>query len=225
MYNILVIDDDEDILAVNKIYFTKQGFNVILVSTAHEGIRYIESLRFDCIVLDINLPDIDGFEVCTIAKNNRDVPVIFVSNYLEEEKRINGFLSGGDDYLTKPYSLKELELRILARIKSYDRFRNIDETLNIGTITINSNSRSVLYKGNKVDFTGREFDILYFLAKNPKRVFSITEIYDNVWRMPNLGDAHTVQVHLTQVRKKMNSLKETHKYIETVWGKGYRFIP
>lgn len=223
MYRILIIDDDNELRLVTKIYFEQKGFCVYEADNMKKGIDMTVGIALDCVVLDIALPDGNGYEVCRAIKEIKDIPIIFISNHLEEESRINSFLSGGDDYMAKPYSLKELEMRIYARIKQYEKITNMESALYYPPIEIHPEARYVICGDKQIGFTAAEFNILYLLAIRPGKVFSSEEIYDQIWNQPNLGDTHTVQVHLGQVRKKMNALREGHNYIETIWGKGYRF--
>lgn len=223
MYRILIVEDDRALRTVNKIYFEQAGFQVYEAENVEQAYSKMEQSEADCVLLDISLPDGNGFEICSKMKEKRDIPIIFVSNHLEEENRINGFLAGGDDYITKPYSLKELELRVYARLKPYGTQEAADRILHFPPIEIYVSTRTVVCGGKKITFTAAEFNIIYFLARHPDKVYSAAEIYDNVWNQPNLGDAHTVQVHLAQARKKMNGLREGHNYIETIWGRGYKF--
>lgn len=225
MYNLLVVDDDVDILNINQIYFSNIGFNVYTAETAKSAMKIVDNIVLDCIILDISLPDLDGYKICNAIKEKVNIPIIFLSNYEREEERVQGFLSGGDDYITKPYSLKELELRIYARMRQYKDITSIPNVLKFSSLVINVNSRKVTFDKKSIDLTTMEFEILLFLAENKEQVFSKIEIYNQVWKMPDVGDQHTVQVHIAQMRKKINSLSREHQYIQTVWGKGYRFVP
>ena len=225
MYNLLVVDDDVDILNINQIYFSNIGFNVYTSETAKDAMDIVESIVLDCIILDISLPDIDGYKMCNDIKEKVNIPIIFLSNYEHEEEKVRGFLAGGDDYITKPYSLKELEPRIYARMRQYKNITSVPNVLKFSALVINVNSRKVTFDGESIDLTTMEFEILLFLAENKEQVFSKIEIYNQVWKMPDIGDQHTVQVHIAQMRKKINSLSREHQYIQTVWGKGYKFVP
>lgn len=225
MYNLLVVDDDVDILNINQIYFSNIGFNVYTSETAKDAMDIVESIVLDCIILDISLPDIDGYKMCNDIKEKVNIPIIFLSNYEHEEEKVRGFLAGGDDYITKPYSLKELELRIYVRMRQYKNITSVPNVLKFSALVINVNSRKVTFDGESIDLTTMEFEILLFLAENKEQVFSKIEIYNQVWKMPDIGDQHTVQVHIAQMRKKINSLSREHQYIQTVWGKGYKFVP
>lgn len=224
MYNLLIVDDDASILEVIRIYFTGRGYKLYTAQNAEECLKTAEHMPLDCIVLDVALPDMDGFEVCEAVKKRTNVPIIFVSNYAEEDKRISGFVSGGDDYVIKPFSLRELELRICARIRHQEGNTKCGEPLNFGKLSIDEAARSVAYKEDMISLTAAEFDILFFLANHENQVFSQKDIFESVWKLPDLGNAHTVQVHVAQIRRKLNSFSEEHQYIQTVWGKGYKFV-
>lgn len=223
MFNILLVDDDKILAKVHKIYFEDCGFNILTVENGINALKVIEQKSIDCIILDISLPDINGFDLCKRIKAIVDVPIIFLSNYGEEEKRISGFLSGGDDYLVKPHSIRELELRIRAKIEN-PREKNMKRHVRcFGDLRIDAMIRKVSFGEKSIILTAAEFDVLWFLTEHANEVFSAEEIYENVWKMPDLGDAHTVQVHIAKMRKKLNSLSGEHLFIQTIWGKGYAF--
>lgn len=176
MYNLLIVDDDASILEVTRIYFTGRGYKVYTSQNAEECLKTAAHMPLDCIVLDVALPDMDGFEVCEAVKKRTNVPIIFVSNYAEEDKRISGFVSGGDDYVIKPFSLRELELRICARIRQQEGKTNCGETLDFGKLSINEAARSVAYMDDMISLTAAEFDILLFwqtmkIKCFPRRIF------------------------------------------------------
>ena len=225
MYRILFVDDDQDLQLLNRTYFQHQGYQVLQADCTEQTLSVVGEQQIDCIVLDISLPEESGFDICRKVKEVGDIPIIFLSSHTEEASRVNGFLTGGDDYMTKPYSLQELELRVKARIRQYQD--GALQELRFPPIRICENSRTVRLDEEEtaIALTAAEFNILAFLAKHAGQVFSTADIYEKVWNQPDLGDAHTVQVHLASVRKKLNSLREEHKYIETVWGKGYKFNP
>lgn len=224
MYNILIVDDDATMLEALQIYFTGAGYTVYTAQNAQTCLCAVKQTPLDCIVLDVALPDLDGFEVCEAIKKNTNLPIIFVSNYAEEDKRISGFVSGGDDYVTKPFSLKELELRICARIRQREERPEGSKRLDFGALSINEAARSVSYEEENITLTAAEFDILFFLANHENQVFSQRDIFKRVWKLPDLGNAHTVQVHVAQIRRKLNAFSKEHQYIQTVWGKGYKFV-
>ena len=166
---LLFIDDDIDILESSKAYFTKLGYQVFCIRSARQALDMISSAALSCIILDIAMPDLDGFSFCKRLREVSRVPVIFLSGLTEDEARIKSFMVGGDDYMCKPFNIKELELRIQARIRDADSlFRG--ETLQFGDLKIDTGRRLVSYKDKNGDFTTLQFDVLAFLARHPGQV-------------------------------------------------------
>ncbi len=224
MYKILMVDDDRSILEDNRIYFESKGYEVICAETAEEAERIILSASLDCIILDVDLPDRDGFSLCEKIRQQTGVHLLFLSGYTQEQNRIRGFSIGGDDYVCKPYSLKELELRVRARIRS-GRAAQPPETLYYGSLTIHPASRSVSYNEISVDFSTYEFDVLYFLARHPCKVFTYEQIFDSVWKSPINKGLKSLQVLIGRIRKKLYDICPEHDYIQTIRRKGYFFAP
>lgn len=224
MAKILLVDDNLTVLTANKNYFERAGYEVKTATSARELLEYVNLEQFDCVVLDIILPDGHGFELCQNIKKVSDVPILFLSGLMDEKDRVQAFLSGGDDYVTKPYSFQELELRVAARIRSHVGKKTTGQ-LSSGPLMIDMDNRVVTVNAKNVDFAVMEFNILVFLMKRPNEVFSQAEIYRAIWRQPDLGDPHTVQVHIGRIRKKLIEAFPRHIFIETVWGEGYKFVP
>lgn len=220
---LLFVDDDPDLLNFNRAYFNKRGYEVLCASNAHDALRIITTATIHCIILDIDLPDEDGFELCIKLREQSTLPVIFLSGLTEEEIRIKSFLAGGDDYLAKPYSMQELELRINSRIRACAIHTNA-HPLCFGNLTIDPARRTVIYENKSGDFTTMQFDVLAFLARHPGQVFTYEQIYDHVWKTPILGSKHNLQVIIATVRQKLALLCDGQNYIETISRKGYRFV-
>lgn len=224
MYRLLTVDDDETVLDANKIYFTEQGFMVDTAQRVRQAMALISSTTYDCIILDVRIGREDGYELCKRLKQVADVPVIFLTNLRQEDDLLHGFLCGGDDYIVKPYSLRELKARILARIKQAHSRDQLPDTLCFPPLTINLSSKQAFVRSKMVPLTACEFDILALLAENKNKSFTQSEIYQHIWNAPDLGDPHTVQVHIGQVRKKLNNACPEKMFIRTLWGKGYIFV-
>ena len=223
MYQVLIVDDDIDIQITNQAYLSKQGFYVLCASTANECMRMIKSNPIDCIVLDIILKNENGYDLCKQIKNITNIPIIFLTSLIEKQEIEQGFICGGDDYMLKPYDLRELELRIIARIRQQKHDDTNARLLQVSPFLINLDSRSILLNQHTITTTSFEFDILVLLIQNPHRVFSIGQIYQLVWHMPDIENAQTVQVHIAHLRKKLDEAFPSHHFIQTVWGKGYMF--
>lgn len=200
------------------------GYNVL---TAYNGFDGIEMSRKkpDLIILDIMMPDIDGFNVCNLIRDNVDCPILFLSAKDSEKDKIKGLAIGGDDYITKPFSLKELIFRIKAHLRREKRKskKEADTLLNFKNLDIDLKGFNVRVNDENINLTKKEFEIVELLALNEGQVFSKDQIYDKVWGYDGLGDTSTVTEHIKNIRSKISSLDKENKYIETVWGLGYKW--
>ena len=210
MYKILMVDDDPMILENNKTYFGAMGYEVVCAGTAEAAEKIILSNALDCVILDVDLPDMNGFALCEKIRAKTGLPIVFLSGYTEEENRIRGLSIGGDDYVCKPYSLKELELRVLARIRS-GRAAEPPKTLTYGSLSICPASCSVSYET--------------FLAKHSNEIYTPEQIYDSVWKAPINKGQKSLQVIMGRIRKKLYDICPDHDYIQTKRYKGYLFVP
>lgn len=224
MYKILIVDDDPTTLKDTRTYFESLGYEVVCTDTARSAEGIILSNALDCIILDVDLPDMNGFALCEKIRLKTSVPIIFLSGYTEEENRIRGLSIGGDDYVCKPYSLKELGLRAEARIRS-GRAAQPPKTLTFGSFSICPASCSASYETRSVVFSSYEFDVLYFLAKHPREIYTPEQIYDSVWKAPINKGHKSLQVIMGRIRKKLYELCPDHDYIQTKRYKGYLFVP
>lgn len=222
MKKILIIEDEKNIADIERDYLMIEGFNVCVVQNGKEGLEKAETEEFDLIILDVMLPDMDGFEICRVLRKTKDSPIIMVSARTENIDKIRGFGFGADDYISKPFDPAELVARVKAHLARYERIkgksgeRSIE--INYKELKIQPLSRRTFYRDEEVFLTAKEFDLLYFLASNPNRVFNKDVLFQRVWGMQSYGDAGTVVVHLTHIREKIPM-----DYIETVRGVGYRF--
>ncbi len=222
MKRILIVEDEKGIADVERDYLEIEGLAVTVESNGRMGLEKAESEDYDLIILDIMLPDMDGFEICRALRKNKDTPIIIVSARTENIDKIRGLGFGADDYISKPFDPAELVARVKAHLARYERIKGKSGErgmeINYREIRIQPLSRRVFFKEEEVFLTAKEFDLLYFLASNPNRVFSKDAIFQRVWGMQSFGDAGTVVVHLTHIREKIPM-----DYIETVRGVGYRF--
>ena len=183
--------------------------------------------NYNLIILDLMLPKMDGFEVCRLIRSKKDIPILLVSAKKEDIDKIRGLGLGADDYITKPFSPSELVARVKAHISRYERlsknFENKKDEVEIRGLLMNKSSRRVYLNGGEIILTTKEFDLLWFLAQNPNRVFSKDEIFDRIWGMDSLGEVATVTVHIRKLREKIEKDASNPQYIETIWGAGYRF--
>ncbi|WBW95600.1 response regulator transcription factor [Oceanirhabdus sp. W0125-5] len=223
---ILIIEDEISIAELEKDYLEINEYKVEMEHTGTEGLKNALSNRYDLIILDVMLPDINGFEICKKIREESNVPLLMVSARGEDIDKIRGLGLGADDYITKPFSPNELVARVKAHIARYNRLveeRNEPKDLSIRGLNINLEARRVTVNGKEIIFTTKEYDLLLFLAENPDRVFSKEILFDRVWGMDNYGDIATVTVHIGKIRDKIEKDTSNPQYIETIWGVGYRF--
>lgn len=219
--NILVVDDERLIVKGLKHSLEQQGYNVL---TAYSGVEALDSIRndkVDFIILDLMLPDIDGMMLCKRIRENYDMPILMLTAKDGDYDKILGFEFGADDYMTKPFNTLEL----IARIKAITRrveIKKEDMILSLGELTISWGERKVYIDDEEIKLTQKEFDMLYLLAKNPGRVFTREEIFNQVWEEEPL-DIRTIDVHIKNLREKIESNFKKPKYIMTKWGVGYYF--
>ena len=227
MSRILIIEDEEAIADLEKDYLELSGFEVKICNTGDEGLQTALREEFDLIVLDLMLPGLDGFEVCKKIREEKNIPIIMVSAKKEDIDKIRGLGMGADDYLTKPFSPSELVARVKAHLARYDRLvgssNKNNDVIEIRGIRIDKTARRVIVDGEEKAFTGKEFDLLTFLAEHPNHVYTKEELFREIWDMDSIGDIATVTVHIKKIREKIEFDSAKPQYIETIWGVGYRF--
>lgn len=221
-YKLLVVDDDKDICKMLKDYFELMGY---LVYIARSGLEALEKISDspDLILLDINMPELDGLEVCKRIRNQTNIPIVFLSAKIEEQDKINGLMAGGDDYIIKPFSMEELNARVMAHLRREERGRERKNIRSAGEFLINYNDRMVFIGENPINFTKTEFDIIEFLSSNKGRIFDKETIYEKLWGFDKEGDSAIITEHIRRIRSKF-AKKSEKEVIETVWGVGYRWI-
>lgn len=223
---IAVLDDEEDILKLVQAYLTRAGFRVETFSDPESFMRYIEHKKPDLILLDLMLPGTDGLEICRWLKSRPEksaIPIIMLTARSQEADRVTGLEMGADDYVTKPFSLRELEARIKAVLRRLEKpatARATEKTLARGKLVINPEKHEVLLKGKPVELSLSEFRILELLASRPGRVFTRDEILDHLWGHEKVVITRTVDVHIRHLRKK---LKELSPLVQSVRGVGYKY--
>lgn len=220
-YRLLIADDDEELVKMLKSYLEIKGFEIL---TAGDGLEVLEKLSKnpDLILLDINMPRMDGIEVCRKIRNETACPILFLTARVEEQDRVNGLLSGGDDYITKPFSLKELEARITAHLKREERQKFRTSSRYENGLWIDYAGKEVRFEGEEIPLTRLEYEIVEFLSAHPGQVFDKERIYERVCGYDAEGDSRVVTELVRRIRKKFSAcLKD--EVIETVWGSGYRW--
>ena len=224
---ILIVEDEEAIAELEKDYLELSGFEVIICNRGDLGLNMALKEDFDLIILDLMLPEIDGFEICRQVREAKNTPIIMVSAKKDDIDKIRGLGLGADDYMTKPFSPSELVARVKAHMDRYNRLigstTQKNDIIEIRGIKIDKTARRVWVNGEEKTFTTKEFDLLTFLAQNPNRVFTKEELFREIWDMESVGDIATVTVHIKKIREKIEYNNAKPQYIETIWGVGYRF--
>ncbi len=227
MSRILIIEDEQAIAELEKDYLELAGFDIVIAGQGDEGLAIALSEEVDLVILDIMLPGMDGFEICQSIREKKDIPVILVSAKKDDMDKIRGLGLGADDYMTKPFSPRELVARVKAHLERYDRLVNSHATKNdiieIRGLRIDKTDRRVFVNGEEKTLTTKEYDLLAFLAENPNHVFKKEELFRKIWDMESVGDIATVTVHIKKIREKIELNTAKPQYIETIWGVGYRF--
>ncbi len=227
MSKILIVEDEEAIADLEKDYLELSGFEVEIETNGRDGLNSALNVEYDLIILDLMLPDVDGFEICKEVREKKNTPIIMVSAKKDDIDKIRGLGLGADDYMTKPFSPSELVARVKAHLARYERLIGsniqINDVIEIRGIKIDKTARRVWVNGEETNFTTKEFDLLTFLAQNPNRVFKKEELFREIWDMESIGDIATVTVHIKKIREKIEYDTAKPQYIETIWGVGYRF--
>lgn len=228
MKRILIIEDDPVIAEVERDYLQASGYAADIAANGDEGLRRALSEPYDLLVLDLMLPGVDGYEICKQVREAKDIPILMVSAKKEDIDKIRGLGLGADDYVSKPFSVGELMARIKAHLTRYERLTNQSrpadkDELRIRGLYIDKMSRKVSVNGEELALTGKEYDLLLFMAMHPNRVFSKDDLFERIWGMDSLGDLASVTVYISKLREKIERDPSKPQYIETIWGVGYRF--
>lgn len=227
MSKILIIEDEESIAELEKDYLEINGYEVVIENSGKDGLDNALENDYDLILLDIMLPEVDGFEICRQVRDKKNTPILLVSAKKDDIDKIRGLGLGADDYITKPFSPSELVARVKAHMARYERLIGAgvseNEIIEIRGLKIDKTARRVFLNDEEKIFTTKEFDLLTFLAQNPNRVFSKEELFNKIWDMESVGEIATVTVHIKKIREKIEFSTSKPQYIETIWGVGYRF--
>ncbi len=222
----LVVDDEPMVREVASTYLVREGFEVAEAADGTEALDRMSAESFDLIVLDVMLPEIDGFSVLTRIRRTSDVPVVLLTARADESDRLLGLELGADDYVVKPFSPRELAARVRTILRrTLGPPREVDR-MEFPGLVIDGTCREVLVDGKPIELTPREFDLVAFLARFPRQVFSRAQLLEQVWdSSPDWQDPATVTVHVRRIRQKMEADPEAPRWFDTVWGVGYRFVP
>ncbi|MFC7371202.1 response regulator transcription factor [Fictibacillus iocasae] len=227
---ILIVDDEERIRKLLKMYLERENYETEEAENGEEALQMALSMNFDLILLDLMLPGMDGIEVCEKLREKKATPVIMLTAKGEELNRISGFEAGTDDYIPKPFSPREVILRVkaLLRRSSTTRFLETDTVskniIVFPHLTIDHDAHKVIADGNEVNLTPKEYELLHYLAKTPDKVYAREQLLKDVWNYEFFGDLRTVDTHVKRLREKLNKVSpDAAAMIATVWGVGYKF--
>lgn len=222
---ILIVDDDIEIRKIVSIYLKNEGYEIIDASDAIEALETLRNTTIDLIILDIMLPKMDGIEACLKIREQYQMPIIFLSAKDEDIDKIQGLMSGAEDYITKPFNPLELMARIKSQLRRYRVYQTeeVKQFIHeIGHLKVDEETRQVFIRNEEVRLTPKEFDILSLLVRNKGKVFSVEKIYEMVWDDSFYKSDNTVMVHITKIREKIEENPRQPVYLKTVWGVGYR---
>ena len=223
---VLVVEDEKLIAELERDYLTAAGFDVDTAMDGEEGLEKALTGLYQMVLLDVMLPKRDGFEICRVLRDKLDVPIMMVTARRDDIDKIRGLGLGADDYMVKPFSPSEMVARVKAHIAMHDRLQgpvgDTHRTVQIGALRIEPDTRRVFVDNKEILLVNKEFELLLFLAENAGIVFSKNTLFDRVWGIDALGDTATVTVHINRLREKMGDTTASPRYIETVWGAGYR---
>jgi len=226
MYNILAVDDDKEIVKAIEIYLGKENYNIYKAYDGEEAIKQIQNNEIHLVILDIMMPNKSGIETLEEIRKSKNIPVIMLSAKSEDIDKINGLNCGADDYVTKPFNPIELIARVNALIRRYTKFGAIEETddklIRNGELLINDELKKVQVEGKEIKLTPTEYNILKFLTKNKGIVYSIEQIYENVWEEECYGAENIIVVHIRHIREKIEINPREPKYLKVIWGVGYK---
>lgn len=224
---ILVIEDDQEIAKIIGDYLEREGFRTAIEYDGLQGYKAFQREEPDVVIVDLMLPSMDGFQICQNVREVSDIPILVVSARQSDIDKIHSLGLGADDYVTKPFSPLELVARVKSQLRRYKRYQGQQmekEILSFDGLEIQVESRTVIKDGEAINLTAKEYDLLVSLAKHPERVFSKEQLYQTVWKQDGLDDIRTVTVHIKNLRHKLGDGTRFPKFIDTVWGVGYKFI-
>lgn len=229
MYNILVVDDDKEIVNAIDIYLSKEGYNVIKAYDGMEALKMVKKNdNIHLILLDIMMPKLDGISTANLIRKDKSIPIIMLSAKSEDYDKITGLNNGADDYITKPFNPLELIARVNSQIRRYTHLGSIADkqkegnTYYSGDLLINDDMKQVTVEGKEIKLTPTEYNILKFLTKNKGIVYSIEQIYKNVWDDECYGAENIIAVHIRHIREKIEINPKEPKYLKVIWGIGYK---
>ena len=227
MYNILVVDDDKEIVGAIEIYLKNEGYNILKAYNGKEALDLVNKNDIHLILLDIMMPEKDGLETLEELRKTKNIPVILLSAKSEDYDKIGGLNLGADDYITKPFNPLELIARVKSHLRRYVSLGTIkkeedDNVYSTGELVLNDDTKKVTVDGKEVKLTATEFKILKFLIQNKGKVYSIPDIYENVWKEEGFGAENIIAVHIRHIREKIEINPKEPRYLKVIWGVGYK---
>ncbi len=229
MYNILVCDDEKEIADAIELYLQREGFNILKANDGKEALDIIDKNVIHLVILDIMMPKLNGIETAKKIREDKSIPIIILSAKSEDYDKILGLNIGADDYMTKPFNPLELVARVNSQIRRYTKLgaitRDGNDGKNIfktGELVINDDTKEVIVDGKNVKLTPTEYNILKFLTKNKGKVYSIEQIYENIWEDEAYGAENIIAVHIRHIREKIEINPKEPKYLKVIWGIGYK---
>lgn len=227
MYNILVVDDDKEIVNAIEIYLKKERYNILKAHNGNQALEILKNNEIHLIILDIMMPEKDGIETLEEIRKSKSIPVILLSAKSEDYDKIEGLNLGADDYITKPFNPLELIARVNSNLRRYVSLGSIkkedeEHTYQTGELIVYDDTKKVIVDGKEAKLTGTEFNILKFLLQNKGKVYSIPQIYENVWKEEGFGAENIIAVHIRHIREKIEINPKEPRYLKVIWGVGYK---
>lgn len=227
MYHILVVDDDKEIVGAIEIYLKKEGYHILKAYNGNQALKVIQENEIHLVILDIMMPEKDGIETLEEIRKHKSIPVILLSAKSEDYDKIGGLNSGADDYITKPFNPLELIARVNSNLRRYVSLGALEnktdsKVYQTGELIVDDETKKVTVDGKEVKLTATEFNILKFLLENKGKVYSIPEIYENVWKEEGYGAENIIAVHIRHIREKIEINPKDPKYLKVIWGVGYK---
>ena len=228
MQTILVCDDDKEIVDAIDIYLTGEGFHILKAYDGYDALKILETEHADLMIIDVMMPGLDGIRTTLKVRETSSIPIIILSAKSEDSDKILGLNIGADDYLSKPFNPLELVARVKSQLRRYTQLGNLNQSSNenvykCGGLTINDDTKEVFVDDEPIKLTPIEYNILLLLTKNAGKVFSIDEIYKQIWNEEAIGADNTVAVHIRHIREKIEINPREPRYLKVVWGVGYKF--
>lgn len=228
MYTVLVCDDDKEIVEAIEIYLSQEGYQILKAYDGEQALKVLSEEKVDLLVIDVMMPRLDGIRATLKIREKLSLPIIILSAKSEDSDKILGLNIGADDYVTKPFNPLELVARVKSQLRRYTKLDSTvsageqEEVYTVGGLSINDDLKEVTVDGELVKLTPTEYDILLLLVKNQGKVFSIDQIYENIWNEEAIGADNTVAVHIRHIREKIEINPKDPRYLKVVWGVGYK---